>query len=397
MSNVRTGLDNLLDPGSRLAGLAPGATVGLISHPASVDSSLRHTVDRILEDRRLRVVRLFAPEHGVRGEAQDMETVTESEDPRTGLPVVSLYGAEEGSLRPTAESLAGLDAVVYDLQDVGSRYYTFVYTLSYVMETCALAAVPVVVLDRPNPIGGTAVEGPVLEPRLASFVGRYPIAVRHGMTTGELAAMFNQAFGIGADLRVVPMTGWRRRQYFEDTGLPWVAPSPNMPTVETAVLYPGGCLVEGTNLSEGRGTTQPFKLAGAPWIDGGLWAETMRRERLPGVGFREAWFRPGFQKHAGHSCHGICVHVRDRASFRPFATYLVALREARRLAPESFGWRREVYEFVGDRLAIDLLLGREDLRAMIEANASLFEMEGSWRSDLTAFIDLRRQFLIYPE
>lgn len=397
MSSVRIGLDNLLDSSSRLAGLTAGARVGLVAHPASVDAALRHTIDRLIDDRRLRLTRLFAPEHGVRGEAQDMETVTESEDPRTGLPVVSLYGAAESSLRPTAEALEGLDAVIYDLQDVGSRYYTFVYTLSYVMEACAEAGIPVVVLDRPNPIGGSAIEGPVLDPAYASFVGRYPIPVRHGMTTAELATMFREAFGVRADLRIVPLTGWRRRQYFEDTGLPWVAPSPNMPTVDTAVVYPGGCLVEGTNLSEGRGTTLPFQLLGAPWIDGALWAETLRRERLPGVAFREAWFRPMFQKHAGQSCHGIAVHVRDRMSFRPFATFLVALREARRLAPEAFGWRTAVYEFVDDRLAIDLLLGHPRLRGLLEAGATLFDLEDAFRADLAAFSDLRRQFLMYPE
>ena len=395
MSNVRTGLDNLLDPGSRLAGLAPGATVGLIAHPASVDSSLRHTVDRILEDRRLRVVRLFAPEHGVRGEAQDMETVTEIEDPRTGLPVVSLYGAEEGSLRPTAESLAGLDAVVYDLQDVGSRYYTFVYTLSYVMETCALAAVPVVVLDRPNPIGGTAVEGPVLEPRLASFVGRYPIAVRHGMTTGELAAMFNQAFGIGADLRVVPMTGWRRRQYFEDTGLPWVAPSPNMPTVETAVLYPGGCLVEGTNLSEGRGTTRPFELVGAPWLDGHALARAMEKERLPGVGFRATAFTPTFHKHAGLLCHGVQVHVFDRRRFPAFLSYLLLIQQARRQDPARFAWRDPPYEYEYVKRPFDILCGTDAVRRAIEGGVSPKRLGAGWRRERAAFGRRRAKHLLY--
>lgn len=397
MTAVRSGLDVLLDSGPRIAGLAPGIRLGLLAHPASIDRAGRHAVDRLATCGWARLVRLFAPEHGLRGEAQDMEAIAGEVDAESGLRVVSLYGSGSASLRPAAADLEGLDAIVHDLQDVGSRYYTFVYTLSYVMEAAAAAALPVVVLDRPNPIGGTAIEGPVLEPELASFVGRFPIPVRHGMTTGELARLFNDAFGIGCDLRVVAMAGWRRRMQFEDTSLPWVAPSPNMPTPSTARVYPGGCLIEGTNLSEGRGTTLPFELVGAPWVSGRELADALAREELPGVLFRATTFRPSFQKHAGLSCGGVQVHVTDRERFRPFATYLLLMREARRLAPDSFDWRRQPYEFATGHLAIDLLLGRKGLRERLEAGASLDDMETSWAPALEDFRGIRKRFLAYPD
>jgi uncharacterized protein YbbC (DUF1343 family) len=400
MNRVRTGLESFLDPASDAAGLPRGARLGVVAHPASIDAGGRHLVDRLAQDGRFRVTRLFGPEHGVRGEAQDMEAVDEPADRATGLPIVSLYGDTEGSLRPKPEHLKGLDAIVYDLQDVGARFYTFVYTLSYVMEAAREADIPVIVLDRPNPIGGIAVEGPVLDPSLASFVGRFPLPVRHGMTVGELARLFRDAFAIGGDLRVVPMSGWTRDMQFEDTGLPWVLPSPNMPTPETARVYPGGCLVEGTNLSEGRGTTRPFELVGAPWLDAAAFADALAQagdaEGLDGVLFRAAWFRPTFQKHAGRSCGGVQVHITDRGTARPFATFLVLLREARRFAPDLFDWRRERYEFVDDRLAIDLLLGRSDLRPLLEEGASLADMEATWAAGLASFGNDRERALLYP-
>ena len=400
MSRVRTGLERFLDPASDGAGLARGAKLGVIAHAASIDAGGRHLVDRLVLDGRFRVTRLFAPEHGVRGEAQDMETVTETVDHGTGLPVVSLYGDTEASLRPRPEHLRGLDALVYDLQDVGTRYYTFLTTLSYAMEAAREADIPVVVLDRPNPIGGEGVEGPVLEPEYASFVGRFPVPVRHGLTTGEMAVMMRDAFGVGGDVRVVPMSGWTRRQHFTDTGLPWVLPSPNMPTPDTALVYPGGCLIEGTNLSEGRGTTRPFELVGAPWLDAPAFEQALTgaadAEGLDGILFRAASFRPMFGKHAGRTCGGIQVHVIDRERAKPFAVYLVLLREARRLATGMFDWRRETYEFVSDRLAIDLLLGRADARGMIESGAAVAAMEAAWASGLARFGRERARFLNYP-
>jgi uncharacterized protein YbbC (DUF1343 family) len=264
--DLLTGLERLLEAGPACAGLREGVRIGLVAHPASVNRRVEHAVDLLAGDPRLILSRLFGPEHGLRGEAQDMEPVDGAVDPDTGLPVSSLYGRDATSLRPRNDQIEPLDAIVYDLQDVGSRYYTFVYTLAYVMEAARDAGRPVVVLDRPNPIGGRTVEGPVLDPSLRSFVGRFPIPVRHGLTAGELARLFNEAFGIGCDLRVVSMTGWRRTMHFEETGLPWVAPSPNMPTPDTEGVSPGGCVIEGTNLSEVRGTTRPFELVGAPWL-----------------------------------------------------------------------------------------------------------------------------------
>ncbi len=390
---VESGLERWL--GREVEPLPPGSRIGLVLHPASVDSAARPALGRVLETGRFRVERLFAPEHGLHGQQQDMESVGSATEPLTGLPVVSLYGASADSLRPRADDLRGLDAVVYDLQDVGSRYYTFVYTLSYIMEAARDAGVAVVVLDRPNPLGGEVVEGPLLDPRWSSFVGRYPLPVRHGLTSGELARLFNDGFGIGCDLRVVEMAGWRRSMTFDETRLPWVPPSPNMPTPRTALVYPGGCLIEGTNLSEGRGTTTPFELVGAPWLDGEALAGALRDEGLPGALFREASFRPMFHKHAGQACQGVQILVDDAGVFRPFATYLVLIREARCQAPQRFAWRDEVYEFERERLAIDLLLGRQELRPLLERGASLAEMERVGCAETEAFRRERKPFLLY--
>jgi len=395
MSQVTTGLERWLGEGIAVAGLPRRAQVGILAHPASVDRRGRHVVECLLAPGDVEVVRLFAPEHGLWGREQDMEPVDAAVDPVSGLPVVSLYGREATSLRPAASDLEGLDAVVVDLQDVGSRYYTFVYTMAHVMQTAAESGVAVVVLDRPNPLGGLRVDGPVLEQGLLSFVGRYPLAVRHGMTIGELALMFNDAHGIGCDLRLVEMQRWTRADRFEHCGLPWVAPSPNMPSVETAAVYPGGCLVEGTNLSEGRGTTLPFQLVGAPWLDGAALAEAMRREELPGLAVRAASFRPMFQKHAGQACQGVQMIPTDPARFEPFSAYLALLREARLQDPGAFRWRSEPYEFEESRLAIDLLLGRADLRPMIERGASVDEMVRNWLPGLASFDERRRAFLRY--
>lgn len=395
MPQVTPGLERWLAAGPSSVGLSRGARIGLLAHPASVDGRARHAVELLLEQDALRLERLFAPEHGLWGHEQDMEGVEHATDPLSGLPVVSLYGSTEQSLRPAAADLDGLDAIVVDLQDVGSRYYTFIYTLSYVMEACASRGLPVVVLDRPNPIGGRKVEGPVLHPPLASFVGRYPLPVRHGMTVGELARMFNDEHGIGCDLRVVPMEGWTRDTRFEECGLPWVPPSPNMPGLTTARVYPGGCLVEGTNLSEARGTTLPFELVGAPWIDGHALAVALRQQQPDGVHFRAASFRPMFQKHARTGCSGVQVIVDDADRFRPFACYLDLISLARRQDPSAFAWREEAYEFVGDRLAIDLLLGRPDLRVMIEGGATSAVMERVWLDELREFEARRRAWLAY--
>jgi uncharacterized protein YbbC (DUF1343 family) len=393
--HVATGLPILLHSRGEAARLRSGARIGLLAHPASIDGAARHATELLQASSHFQLVRLFAPEHGLWGHEQDMEHVRPGAAGAARVEIISLYGDDAATLRPRARDLQGLDAVVCDLQDVGSRYYTFVYTLSMMMEEAARASLPVVVLDRPNPIGGLLLEGPVLDPALASFVGRYPLPVRHGLTIGELATMFNEAFGICCDLRVVPMQGWRRSMQFEQTGLPWVPPSPNMPTPTTARVYPGGCLVEGTNLSEGRGTTTPFELAGAPWLDAGRLRDTLTAQALGGVLFRSASFRPMFQKHAGRPCQGVQVIPVDEDTFRPFATFLVMLGEARKQAPLEFRWREEPYEFETTRLAIDLLLGQPTLRPMIEAGVRVSEMERSWEEGLQSFAKLRGRFLIY--
>jgi len=395
MDEVVSGLERWIEQGPRAIGLERGARLGILAHPASVDRQARHLLELLENGGEFRPVRLFAPEHGLFGHEQDMEQVRPGADTSSGLPVVSLYGADADSLRPAPDDLTGLDALVVDLQDVGSRYYTFIYTLSFVMEAAAEAGLPVVVLDRPNPLGGEAVEGPVLHPELSSFVGRYPLPVRHGLTIGELATLFNEVHGIGCSLHVVRMAGWRRGMSFEQTGLPWVPPSPNMPTPATARVYPGGCLIEGTNLSEGRGTTTPFELTGAPWLDGVALARQLRAESLPGVLFRAASFRPVRQKHAGRDCHGVQVIVTDWRAFRPFESYLVLLREARAQSRHQFGWRSEAYEFETSRLAIDLLLGRGELRPLLESGATLKRMESLWADDLREFNATRRRFLLY--
>ena len=395
MNQVVPGLERWLQGGPATCGLRAGARLAVLCHAASVDRRARHLVLRLAEDSSYRLVRLFAPEHGLWGHEQDMEAVQEVVDPWTGLPVVSLYGRDRDSLRPRAEQLGELDAIVVDLQDVGSRYYTFVYTMAYVMEAAADAGLPVVVLDRPNPIDGLTLEGPMLDPALASFVGRFALPVRHGMTIGELARFFAGELGISCDLRVVPLEGWERRSEFRSTALPWVPPSPNMPTPETARVYPGGCLVEGTNLSEGRGTTTPFELVGAPWLDGRELARRMERERLPGVLFRPASFRPMFQKHSGRGCGGVQVIVTDAATFKPFATYMALLREARTLDPESFAWRTDVYEFETERPAIDYLLGQDGLRERLERGDALADLERGFEAGLADFAERRRGYLLY--
>jgi len=395
MARVASGLDRWIRDGPRACSLGRGARLGVLAHVASIDGQARHLLEWLRQDGGYRVERLFAPEHGLWGHEQDMEPVATARDPFTSLPVRSLYGTDRASLRPAPSDLSGLDAIVVDLQDVGSRYYTFVYTLSYVMEAASEAGVPVVVLDRPNPIGGVEIEGPVLDPALASFVGRYPLPVRHGLTIGELARLFRDRDGIDLDLRIVPLDGWRRAMQFEDTGLPWAPPSPNMPAPSTARVYPGGCLVEGTNLSEGRGTTLPFELVGAPWLDGHRLAETLRALGMDGLAVRAASFRPMFQKHAGQACGGVQVIVTEPTGFRPFATYLALVAACRSIAPAEFAWRTETYEFEAERPAIDYLLGQEGLREMIEDGAAIRDLERTWADGLLAFADARRPFLLY--
>lgn len=385
---VRSGLQELLARPGDLR----GARLGLVAHAASVSSRLEHAARLLAGSRAFRLRALFGPEHGVRGDAQDLVEVGDARDPETGLPVWSLYGETR---TPTAGMLKGLDALVVDLQDVGSRYYTFIYTLLLALEACAEHGVRVVVLDRPNPIGASVVDGNVVDPEFRSFVGLHPLAVRHGMTIGELALLFRDELALDVDLRVVRMRGYRRRMSFEDTGLPWVMPSPNMPSVETAYVYPGGCLVEGTNLSEGRGTTRPFELVGAPWLDAARLCRDLDRERLPGVAFRPCHFTPTFQKHAGRLCAGVQVHVTDRRRFPAFLTYLQLIRHARRQDPARFAWREPPYEYEAIKLPIDILCGSARERRAIEAGTNPKQLRPAWRRELAAFGRRRSRHLLY--
>jgi uncharacterized protein YbbC (DUF1343 family) len=388
MARVRTGLERLLDEPGPVRGLR----VGLVANPSSITPDLAHASVGLSARRGVKLAALFGPEHGIAADAQDLVEVGHSRDRATGLPVHSLYGETR---IPTPGMLAGLDALVFDVQDVGSRYYTFVYTMLHVMAACARDGKRVVVLDRPNPIGGEAVDGNVLDPAYRSFVGMHPLAVRHGMTVGELALMFRAELGLEVDLHVVPMRGWRRAMAYEDTGLPWVLPSPNMPTVETAFVYPGGCLVEGTNLSEGRGTTRPFELVGAPWLDGHALARALERERLPGAGFRAAAFTPTFHKHADVLCQGVQVHVFDRRRFPAFLAYLLLVHHARRQDEERFAWRDPPYEYEHVKLPFDILCGTDRVREAIEAGASPRRLAAGWRRELLAFRRRRAKYLLY--
>lgn len=388
---VRTGLDRLVDDG-----FAPlqGRRVGLVAHPASVDRQLRHAADLLANAPGIQLTALFGPEHGYLGAAQDLEGVAET-DNRNGPRCFSLYGDTVESLKPTAAMLAGLDTLVIDLQDIGSRYYTFQATMLYCLEAAAEVGLRVLVLDRPNPLGGLAVEGPMLRPGFESFVGPHPITTRHGMTMGELARLYVAERRINVDLEVVTMDGWRRDMDFDATGLPWVMPSPNMPTVDTAIVYPGQCLIEGTNLSEGRGTTRPFEICGGPGIDAGHVARQLNEARLPGVIFRPVNFRPTFQKQAGQDCGGVQLHVTDRSSFRPVRTGLAVLATLKAADGDKFAWRTEEYEFVKHIPAIDLLFGSDRKRLAIDAGADWRDIAATWEPEEREFQDIRRAFLMY--
>ncbi len=376
-----------------------GRRVGLLAHPASVDAQLDHAVD-LMAAAGVRLEALFGPEHGITGELQDMDVWDLAEgvrDTRTGARLHSLYGTRESSLRPTAAMLEGLDVVVVDLQDVGARYYTFAATMGYVMEAAAAAGVAVMVLDRPNPLGGRAedVEGPTIDHDHHSFVGAYAMPIRHGLTMAEYARAVAEEKKLELELELVPMVGWRRDMDFERTGLPWVLPSPNMPTVDTAWVYPGQCLIEGTNLSEGRGTTRPFELFGAPWLDARAWAAAAARHAGPGVVLRPTVIRPMFHKHAKQASGAVQLHVTDRWAMRPLRATVALLAAARAQAPADFAWRTEVYEYVTDRLAIDLLFGSERPRRALETGVSVDELMASFGPDERAFVERRRAWLLY--
>jgi uncharacterized protein YbbC (DUF1343 family) len=313
-------------------------------------------------------------------------------DKRTGLPAFSLYGE---SRKPSPEMLNDIDVLVFDVQDVGTRVYTFIYTMALAMEAARAGGKRFIVLDRPNPISGVHIEGNILEPYYASFVGMFPLPMRHGMTTGELALLFNGEFGIGCDLEVVKMEGWNRAMWHDQTGLPWVLPSPNMPTLDTATVYPGCVFLEGTNVSEGRGTTRPFDILGAPFVDPYELTTALQDLRLPGVFFRPLYFQPTTHKFAGQTCGGIQLHVTDRTAFKPVITGIAVISAIRSLWPEQFEWKQPPYEYVFDKLPFDVIAGTGKLRALIESGASPAEIEGSWAAGLDRFAEIRRRYLLY--
>ena len=389
MARVESGLEVLLH---RRARLLRGRRFALVAHQASVDGRLRHAADLLGDLAGSALVRLLAPEHGLWGAEQDLVPIRATRDPVTRRRVFSLYGARR---EPTPAMLRGLDALVVDLQDVGARYYTFAWTMVLAMRACARAGVAVIVLDRPNPLGGERVEGNIPDPAFASFVGLHPLPARHGLTIGELARHVNAEYALGCRLTVVPMRGWRRTMLWEDTGLPWVAPSPNMPTPDTARVYPGGCLIEGTNLSEGRGTTRPFEWVGAPYLDAHRYATALERLALPGAHFRPARFVPTFHKWAGQVCNGVQVHVTDRERFKPFLTGLALLAVARRSAPRAFAWRRPPYEYERIRLPIDILCGTDAIRLALERGEPLAGVERRWAGDLRKWKRRRAPCLLY--
>jgi uncharacterized protein YbbC (DUF1343 family) len=382
---VVLGSERLLDSGA-----LAGRRVGLVCNPASVDGDLRHVADRLAADGRVTLGALFGPQHGIRSDVQEnMIETGHGRDDRRRVPVYSLYSETR---EPTAEMVRGLDALVVDLQDVGTRIYTYIYTMANCLRAARRHGVKVIVCDRPNPIGGVGVEGPMLERGFESFVGLFPVPMRHGMTIGELARRFNGHFGIGADLEVVPMTGWRRGMYADETGLPWVLPSPNIPTLDSAIVYPGTVLFEGTNVSEGRGTTRPFELVGAPWVDAERFAAGMNALCLPGAWFRPAIFEPTFHKHARTACGGCQVHVRDRDVFRAVETG-VALLGA--FHSGAFAWRDPPYEYEPEKPPIDILAGSAALRTQIEVGMPAREIARSWEDAVATFAPLRERFLIY--
>ena len=375
------------------SGRLRGLRIGVVANPASVDHDLVHVVDRVRAAEDVTLGAIFGPQHGFRSDLQDnmIESPHAHDDVRR-VPVYSLYS---DTREPTAAMLAGLDALVIDLQDIGARIYTFIYTMANCLVAGRKHGVPVIVCDRPNPIGGVVVVGETLVPGFESFVGQYAIPMRHGLTVGELARLFNEHFGIGAKLEVVTMDGWRRASYGDEAGAPWVMPSPNMPTLDTAIVYPGTVLLEGTMASEGRGTTRPFEIVGAPWVHAESFAGRLNTHGLPGVVFRPVVFEPTFQKHHGATCGGCQIHVTDRAVFRPVVTGVAVIEELRRANPTSYAWRPPPYEYEHRLMPIDILAGSSRMREQIEAGASAEAIAQGWRPDEDAFRAARAPFLLY--
>ena len=390
MKRVRLGIEVLLE--DKLATLA-GQRVGLVCNPASVFPDFRHAADIFFEHPDINLTALFGPQHGIRGDVQyNMIETPHVRDPRTGLMVYSLYSETRV---PTEEMCDEIDTFVVDLQDVGCRIYTYTYTMAYCMMSAAKYGKRVVVCDRPNPINGVTVEGNVTEKEFTSFVGQFELPTRPGMTIGEMAQMFNEHFGIGCDLEVIKMDGWRRDMWHEETGLPWVLPSPNIPTIDTCVVFPATVHLEGTELSEGRGTTMPFELNGAPHIDPYAWAAALREYDLPGVAFRECYFQPWFSEFAGETCGGVALHVTDRNTFTPVVLGIAMVKTARDMYPDHFLWRQNDYEYEFGRNPFDIVCGTDKIRIALESGASVRDIETAWQPRLNEFIEARKAYLLY--
>lgn len=383
--HVTFGLDVLLSSPQRLG----RQRVGLITNASSVTRDLRPNVDA-LRHAGINLVALFGPEHGFSASAPDAAHVASEHDARTGLPVYSLYGETR---KPTREMLANVDVLLFDLQDVGVRFYTYTTTLALTLEACAENRIPLIVLDRPNPINGNTLEGAILHPTLQSFIGHGPLPLRYGMTLGELAQFYNAELNIGAELDVIPMRGWQRAMWFDDTGLPWTAPSPGIPHFATSIVYPGMCFIEGTNLSEGRGTALPFEIVGAPWLDGYALAEELNARQLPGVRFRPVTFTPLASKHAQQVCYGVQVHVTDRAALRAVAVGLHVIAACRAQHSSRFEFLKASWE--GRPPHLDLLTGDVRARATLEAGASLDALLYEWTTQLARFEATRQKYLLY--
>ena len=388
--HITVGLENLL---TEKIHLLKGARVGLVCNQASVDHNFQHPADLFHAHPDINLTALFGPQHGIRGDVQDNMIETEhAVDRVTQTPIYSLYSETR---EPSEEMLKDVDILVFDMQDVGCRIYTFNYTMANCMQAAKRFGKKVVVCDRPNPIGGVAVAGNVLDPEYASFVGQFPLPTRYGMTVGELAGMFNDHFKIGCDLEVVPLSGWSRDTWLDETDDPWVMPSPNIPTVDTTLVFPGTVHFEGTQISEGRGTTRPFELVGAPYIIPEQYAERLNAIGFHGVYFRSSVFQPTFQKHARVSCGGVQIHVTNRKDFEPVVVGVAMVKTAFEMYPEDFRWKEPPYEYVYDRNPFDVIAGTNKIREAFERGDSLETIEASWQAPLENFKKVRDQFLIY--
>ncbi len=405
-TEMRPGLEVFMD---KFIPLVEGKKVGLITNPTGVDRNMNTTIDLFADNPDINLVALYGPEHGVRGNAQAGEYVPFYIDEKYDLPVFSLYGqsripdpemlknidefmrsfdSEDTEKIPDSSMMTGIDIMVYDIQDVGTRIYTYIATMAYCMQACGENNIKFIVLDRPNPINGSMLEGPILEfPEFSSFVGLYPIPVRHGMTTGELALLFNDRFlSKKADLTVIPMEGWTRSMWYDQTELPWIIPSPNMPALDTALVYPGQVYLEGTNISEGRGTTKPFEIFGAPWIDGHELVRNLNQMDLPGVKFREAWFTPVFSKYAGDLCGGAQLHIKNRDLYKPFFTTLSIIRTISNMYHAEFKFHKDYF---------DQTMGTEKIRLALEKGEDIVSIIKSYEDDLHDFQEMRKNYLLY--